>query len=96
VSFLIGFPFVRRGGTSRDDANEFFVVLLIKSMDNQQNRACSDGPNGYPAFLIGGGIVTLRDRAGIVENENGGFKANIMLAKVLAVLVLIPCKSHSG
>ena len=39
--------------------------------------------------------VTLRNRVGIVENENGSFKANIVLAKILAVLVLIPCESHS-
>jgi hypothetical protein len=37
----------------------------------------------------------LRNRIGIVENKNGGFKANIVLAKILAVLVLIPYESHS-
>ena len=36
----------------------------------------------------------LCNRVGIVENENGGFKANIVLAKILAVLVLIPYESH--
>jgi hypothetical protein len=39
--------------------------------------------------------VMLRNRVGIVENENGSFKANIVLAKILAVLVLIPYESHS-
>ena len=65
------------------------------SMDNQQNRTRSDRSNGYPAFLIGERIVALRDRIGIVENKSGGLKSNIMLAKILAVLVLIPSKSHS-
>jgi hypothetical protein len=52
-------------------------------------------PDRYPTFLILESDVTLRNRVGIVENENGGFKANIMLAKILAVLVLIPYESHS-
>jgi hypothetical protein len=36
--------------------------------------------------------VTLRNRVWIVENENGSFKANIVLAKILVVLVLIHVK----
>jgi len=35
VSFLIGSPFVGLGGASRDDTNDFFVVFLIKSMNDQ-------------------------------------------------------------
>jgi hypothetical protein len=49
----------------------------------------------YPTFLILKSDVTLRNRVGIVENENGGFKANIVLAKILSVLVLVPYESHS-
>jgi hypothetical protein len=37
----------------------------------------------------------LRNSVGIAENENGSFKTNVMRAKVLPVLVLIPFKSHS-
>ena len=96
VSFLIGVPFVRRGGASRDDANDFFAVLLKMSVDNQQDRARSDGSDGYPAFLIRKSIVTLRNCIGIIENENGSLKPNIMLAKVLAVLVFIPSESHTN
>jgi hypothetical protein len=48
-----------------------------------------------PTVLIRKSDVTLRNRVAVVENQNGSFKANIMLAKVLAVLVLIPFKSHS-
>jgi hypothetical protein len=33
VSFLGGSPFVRYGGVGRDDANDFFVVFLIESMN---------------------------------------------------------------
>ena len=64
-------------------------------MNDQQNRSRSYGSNRYPAFLIVKGEVPLRDRIGIVENEYGSFKTNIMLAEVLPVLVLVPCKSHS-
>jgi len=35
VSFLIDSPFVRFGSASRDDTNDFFVVFLIKSMNDQ-------------------------------------------------------------
>jgi len=38
--------------------------------------------------------VTLRNRVGIGENENGRFEANIVLVKVLPVLLLVPFKSH--
>ena len=46
-------------------------------------------------FVILKSYVALGNRVGIVEDENGSFKANIVLAKILAVLVLIPCESHS-
>ena len=83
------------GGASRDDANDFFFfVFFIKSMNDQQNRTRPYGSDRYPTFLILSD-VTLRNRVGIVENENGSFKANIVLAKILAVLVLIPYESHS-
>jgi hypothetical protein len=49
----------------------------------------------FVVFLILKSDVMLRNRVGIVENENGGLKANIVLAKILAVLVLIPYELHS-
>ncbi len=64
-------------------------------MDNQENRTWSYGSNCYPAFFIVKGVVTSRNSVRIVENENSGFKADIMLAKVLPVLVLVPLKPHS-
>ena len=82
------------GGASRDDANDFFFVFFIKSMNDQQNRTRPYGSDRYPTFLILSD-VTLRNRVGIVENEYGSFKPNIVLAKILAVLVLIPYESHS-
>ncbi len=51
-------------------------------------------PDRYPTFLILKSDVTLRNRVGIIENENGSFKVNIVLAKILAVLVFIPYESH--
>ncbi len=75
-------------------ANDFFFVFFIKSMNDQQNRTRPYGSDRYPTFLILSD-VTLRNRVGIVENENGSFKANVVLAKILAVLVLIPYESHS-
>ena len=78
------------GGASRDDTNDFFVVFLIKSMNDQQYRTRPYGSDRYPTFLILESDVTLRNRVEIVENENGSLKANIVLAKILAVLVLIP------
>src|SRR5258708_8788141 len=52
VSFLIGSPFVRFGSASRDDTNDFFVVFLIKGMNDQQNRTRPYGSDCYPTFLI--------------------------------------------
>jgi hypothetical protein len=40
--------------------------------------------------------VTLRNRVGILENENGRFEANIVLLKVFRVLLLVPLKSHDS
>src|SRR5438445_1643095 len=64
-------------------------------MKDQENRTRPYGSDRYPTFLILKNDVTLRNRVGIVENENGNFKANIVLVKILAVVVLIPDESHS-
>src|SRR5437660_2393193 len=92
VSFLIGSPFVRFGSASRDDTNDFFVVFFIKSMNDQKNRTRPYGSNCYPTFLILESDVALRNRVGIVENENGRFEANIVLVKVCRFF----CSSHSN
>ncbi len=83
-------------GASRDDANHFFVAYFPIGMDNQENRTWSYGTNRYPAFLLVKGGVTPRNRARVVKDENRSFKANIVLAKVLPVLGLVPFKSHGG
>jgi hypothetical protein len=62
-------------------------------MHNQENRTRSYGAKRYPAFLIVKGGIALRNSVRIVENENGSFKPNVMLTKVLLVLVLV---SHSN
>jgi hypothetical protein len=65
-------------------------------MNDQQNRTRPNGSDCYPTFLILESDVTLRNRVGIVENENGRFEANIVLVKVLPVLLLVPFKSHGS
>jgi hypothetical protein len=96
VSLFIGSPFVGLGGAGRDDANDFLIVVFIEGMDNQKDRSRSYGSDGYPTLLLAGVVISSRNGVGIIENENGSFKANVMLTKVLAVLVLVPCKSHSN
>jgi len=84
------------GGAGRNDANDFLIVVFIKGMDSQKDRSRPYRADRYPTLLSIEGNVPLRNGVGIVENENGSLKANVLLAKVLAVLVLVPCKSHSN
>ena len=86
---------MRLGGTSRNDSNDFFVVFFMTCMDYEQNGTPPYRSNRYPAFLVLKRGVTLGDRVGIVEHQNSGFKADIVLAKILAVLLLVPIKSHN-
>ena len=69
VSFLIGSPFVGLGSASRDDTNDFFVVLLIKKYERpiEWNPALWLQP------------LSSDPRR---QRWNGSFKPNIMLAKV--------------
>jgi hypothetical protein len=64
-------------------------------MDHEENRTESYGPNSYPAFFVIGRIVTLRKGKRVVEDENGSFKADIVLAEILPVLVFIPLETHA-
>jgi len=86
---------MRLCGACRNDANDFFILLLVDRMYDKQNRARLDGADGYPAFLILECVVTPGDGIGIVENELRSLEANIVLAKVLPILAIIPFKSHS-
>ncbi len=61
-------------------------------MHDQEHRTGSDGSNRYPAILIVKVGATLRQGVRIVEHENCGFKANIVLAQVFPVFVLVPSK----
>jgi len=83
------------GGAGRDDANDFLIGVFIKSVDDQEDRSRSYGSDGYPTFLIAGVFVSSRNGVGIIENENGSFKTDVMFAQALPALVLIPLKSHS-
>jgi hypothetical protein len=85
---------MRLGSTSRNDTDDFFALFLIESMDDQQNRTGAYGSNGYPPLLFRS-EVALGKSIGIIENEHGRFKANIVLAKVLPVFLFIPLKSHN-
>lgn len=84
------------GGAGRDDANDFFVVIFIKGMDNHEDRSRSYRSDRDPALLIVRVVVSPRNGVGIIENENGSLKPDVMFAKVLAVLVLVPRKSHGN
>jgi hypothetical protein len=86
---------MRLSSTSRNDTDDFFALFLIESMDDQQNRTGAYGSNGYPPLLIFRSEVALGKSIGIIENEHGRFKANIVLAKVLPVFLFIPLKSHN-
>jgi len=86
---------MRLSSTSRNDTDDFFTLFLIESMHDQQNRTGAYGSDRYPSLLIFRSEVALRKRVGIIENEHGCFKANIVFAKVLPVLLFIPFKSHS-
>jgi len=69
------------GGAGRDDADDFFIVVFIKGMDNQKARSRSYRSDGYPTLFIAGVVVSLRNGVGIVENENGSLKANVCLRR---------------
>ncbi len=64
-------------------------------MDDQQIRTAAYGSSGYPTLLILRSEVALGKSIGIIENEHGRFKANIVLVKVLPVFLFIPLKSHN-
>jgi hypothetical protein len=78
---------MRLSSSGRNDTDDFFALFLIESMGDQQNRAGAYGSN-----LIFRSEVALGQSIGIIENEHGRFKANIVLAKVLPVF----CSSHSN
>ena len=86
---------MRLSSTGRNDTDDFFALFLIESMDDQQNRTGAYGPDGYPPLLIFRSEVALGKSIGIIENEHGRFKANIVPAKVLPVFLFIPLKSHN-
>jgi len=86
---------MRLSSMGRNDTDDFFALFLIESMDDQQNRTADYGSNGYPPLFIFRSEVALGKSIGIIENEHGRFKANIALAKVLPVFLLIPLRSQN-
>jgi hypothetical protein len=65
-------------------------------VDNEQNRTHSDHSNGNPTLFVLNRLIPLGDGIWIVENQNGGLKTNVVFAKVEAIFLVIPLKSHSG
>ena len=85
---------MRLSSTSRNDTDDFFTLFLIESMHDQWNRTGPYGSNRYPSLFIFRSEVALRKSVGVIENEHGRFKADIVPAKVLPVLLFIPFKSN--
>lgn len=63
-------------------------------MDDEKHRALSDGPDRYPSLFFSNAIVPQRQSMRIVEDQNCGFKSDIMFAQVPAVLVFVPFEPH--
>ncbi len=86
---------MRFRGACRNDANNFLACVFCQSMDHQENGARRDGSNGDPAvLLVFSCMVRLRNGEGIVKNESGGFKTNIVLAEIAPVFVFVPNEAH--
>lgn len=67
---------------------------MDEGVDHEKNRTGSYSSNCYPAFLFIERLVPPRNGVRIIENQRGRLKTNVMLAKVLPVLDLVPLKSH--
>lgn len=63
-------------------------------MHDEQNRTSPYGSKRNPPFFCLKGQIALSKCVRVVENQNGRFKANVVLAKVLPVLAIVPFKSH--
>jgi hypothetical protein len=61
---------------------------------NEQNRTRPYGSNRYPPFFSFKRQIALGESVRVVENQNGCFKPDVVLAKVLPILAVIPFKSH--
>jgi hypothetical protein len=61
---------------------------------DEQNRTSPNSSDRYPTLFCFKGQITLSKGVRVVENQNSRFKTNVVLAKVLPVLAIIPFKSH--
>ena len=79
VSFLISFPLVRLSCGCGIDSDDFFPLFLKERMNDQWNRALPYGSDCYPSIFLFDSEITLCNSVGVVKNENGRFKSNIVL-----------------
>lgn len=65
-------------------------------MSHEYNRAWPDRSESDPPLLHLISVITLRERKGIIKNQNGRLESDIVLAEILLILRFIPFKSHLG
>ena len=85
---------MRFSGASRNNPNHLLAVFLKPHVDDQKNCSRTNGSESHPAFFFIRGFVSLRKRVGVIENKNGGLKANVMPEQISLVLVFIPFEAH--
>lgn len=65
-------------------------------MHHEQNRPLAYCAYCDPPFFRLEARISLCDRKWILKHESRGFKANLVLAQISVVLVLVPLKSHQA
>jgi len=71
-------------------------MMLEPGVDNKKHGRVIDDAKRDPAFLVFGKRIALGQREGILKYEHRGLEADIVLQEVLAVLCLVPLKTHRG
>ena len=69
VSFLISLPFVELRCASRNDPNNFVVLLFIECVHDEQNRTNPYGSKRDPALFRLKGHITLSESVRVVKNQ---------------------------
>jgi hypothetical protein len=63
-------------------------------VNDEKDGIRTDRSKSDPTFFFACRLVTLRQSVGILENENSGLKADMVPEQVLAILILVPFKTH--
>jgi len=61
---------------------------------DEKNRTSPQGSKRYPTLFCFERQIAQSKSEWVVENQNSRLKANVVFAKVLPVLAVIPFKSH--